>query len=395
MKDWRKSPEPGSMMGLADGGPPNESATPELASCSSPTSSPGAPFEEAEPAVSRVRTKADMPLADMARRVIVQKIHLFDSMGDAPFRLVRPILEQCAPKKLWSIEENSPHLIRDTDYIWRSNCVRDFKDVQQAIASDRFETTESWREVYRAKAVKDYEAKEAATAKIKQKYAMLQASKAASQVRVVTETPSMMRRHATRHGQGRISLNLTQGQRMLSKARRQAHSHSQAAKAPRSGELVSRTDSRVQTNARVPNDPQSPPASVSFVSLSQTNDCSGTSSGFERKASVAVDEHAPALSSNCTPARLLQGKRIDAPLTHDENSSSAKRPRHMTEKEELVTHPAARQSPFLSSAARSPSYSKPVSSKPVSSTPPPNKRLPMPGIRISTRRVVTSPRSPP
>lgn len=47
-------------------------------------------------------------LADMARKVIIQRIHLYDTLGDAPYQLVRPILEQCPPRKLCSFEEESP-----------------------------------------------------------------------------------------------------------------------------------------------------------------------------------------------------------------------------------------------------------------------------------------------
>lgn len=68
------------------------------------------------------------------------------------------------------------------------------------------------------------EAKQAATAKIKEKYAVLKADKQASQVRVVAPPP--VRRKVSRNAVQSPQGKMTQGQRMLSKARKQAQNQS-------------------------------------------------------------------------------------------------------------------------------------------------------------------------
>lgn len=99
----------------------------------------------------RPQTKLDISLAEMARRVIIQRIYLFDTLGDAPFQLVRPILEQCPAKKLWALEEDSSHFIRETGTIWKRNCLRDFRDLQPQQLSTAQESVGGWRELYRVR----------------------------------------------------------------------------------------------------------------------------------------------------------------------------------------------------------------------------------------------------
>lgn len=83
--------------------------------------------------------------------------------------------------------------------------------------------------------LEDLEARELATARIKEKYASLKADKEANRVRVVPDLPASRQRGpatAPRFGGAASttvsSTNKTQGQRMLSKARKQAQAQTQA-----------------------------------------------------------------------------------------------------------------------------------------------------------------------
>lgn len=173
MKDWNRSPEPPSMMGPAYsrsaaerspeiclGSPtsPTTSTSNMTTTCSSPSHNTNI----------RPRSKLDVSLAEMARRSIMQKIHLFDTFGNTPFSIVRPILEQCQAKKLIILEEASPvskklsmyrsgelmlilhrqHFLQSTGYIWKRLCIKDFKDIAQMCQSDALAEATDWRALH-------------------------------------------------------------------------------------------------------------------------------------------------------------------------------------------------------------------------------------------------------
>lgn len=67
------------------------------------------PSDEAGPSCPRrTRTKVDVSLGEMSRRVIMQRLHMYDTFGSTPFPIVRTILENCTAKKLLALEEESP-----------------------------------------------------------------------------------------------------------------------------------------------------------------------------------------------------------------------------------------------------------------------------------------------
>lgn len=135
MKDWKRSPEPASMMGSQssyfDTDPPGDlscTSTISLAAATTTTTSSSSSIMsiartsthlqqiEDVPSSPRSRTKVDTSLSDMAKRVILQKIHMFDTFGDTPFPIIRSILEQIPAKKLRALEEASP--VSKIDSIW-------------------------------------------------------------------------------------------------------------------------------------------------------------------------------------------------------------------------------------------------------------------------------------
>lgn len=58
------------------------------------------------------------------------------------FELIKPVLEQASAKQLENIENYSPHLLSDTDYIWRKISESEFKKTGEP------DEDESWREYY-------------------------------------------------------------------------------------------------------------------------------------------------------------------------------------------------------------------------------------------------------
>jgi hypothetical protein len=176
MKDWKRSPEPASMMGAhraasytSEGSPSPHTATmtPNLAACNTNT-------EENHHQYVRQKTKAETSLADMTKKIILQKLHLFDTFGNTPFPIVRPILEQCTAKKLSSLEAESPvstalqdtntlcsilkslllafsllqHLAQHTNYIWKRLCLKEFKDLSNAYNHGILGDVDSWKELF-------------------------------------------------------------------------------------------------------------------------------------------------------------------------------------------------------------------------------------------------------
>ncbi|WFD31958.1 hypothetical protein MSPP1_003000 [Malassezia sp. CBS 17886] len=136
-----------------------------------------------------------------------------------PYRLVRPLLQQCRPEQLRVIEDASPHLTPNIDEIWRRACVRDFAELRRMDTDGSLQPRPSWRALYEEKQQQTEEAKALATAKIKGRYAEHCAEKAAKRL-VVSDT-------ALPHGRARKraapvpprSALQTKGQAILARAR--------------------------------------------------------------------------------------------------------------------------------------------------------------------------------
>lgn len=80
------------------------------------------------------------------------KISVYNMTHDfaIAFELIKPVLEKANAKQLENIENYSPHLLNDTDYIWKRISEQEFKKIE---APDE---DESWRELY----FKKYDARE-------------------------------------------------------------------------------------------------------------------------------------------------------------------------------------------------------------------------------------------
>src|SRR5690349_11302388 len=55
-----------------------------------------------------------------------KNIELVKFFGNAPYELIRPILESSTPKQLMNIENLNPALLNDTNVIWESHIKKKF-----------------------------------------------------------------------------------------------------------------------------------------------------------------------------------------------------------------------------------------------------------------------------
>ncbi|EPQ31178.1 uncharacterized protein PFL1_01366 [Pseudozyma flocculosa PF-1] len=214
MKDWQRSPEPPSMMGTAvlerrhSGDSPDRTVVDAAAILPKLTARPLGGGRDAK-----------LSLTNMCRKVVLRNLHAVQNLGDMPFRIAKDILEQCRVDQLITIEEASPHLLTDTDQIWKRNCLRDFVEVRKKYESDAKEP-KSWRRVYFRKKGELEEQKAEAKQRIKDRYASHRAEKDAKKL-VVSDRPLMKTRGTRRPGGGFATTTTpgTKGHSLIMKAR--------------------------------------------------------------------------------------------------------------------------------------------------------------------------------
>ncbi|KAL3200638.1 hypothetical protein MRX96_012919 [Rhipicephalus microplus] len=80
-------------------------------------------------------------LYDMCLKVLIDNVEGMAYTGGVPYDILRPILEKCTPKQLYTLEDYNPYLLDDTDELWQVHCTREFK-------SSCPDAGETWRELY-------------------------------------------------------------------------------------------------------------------------------------------------------------------------------------------------------------------------------------------------------
>ncbi|WFD49726.1 hypothetical protein GLX27_004411 [Malassezia furfur] len=153
-------------------------------------------------------------LSALCRRVILRNLAAVHDLGDMPYRLARPILQQCRPEQLRELEAASPHLADDTEELWQHACLRDFSDIRKLHEDGTLPPPTSWRTLYNDKQQQIEAAKAAATAKIKGRYAEHSAQKDAKKMVVsdVNLRPARARAKVPK-------APVTAGQAMMARAR--------------------------------------------------------------------------------------------------------------------------------------------------------------------------------
>lgn len=90
-------------------------------------------------------------LYDLCSRTLIDnldtlpnKISIYNMSHDfaIAFELLKPVLERANAKQLENVENYSPHLLSDTDYIWKRISEQEFKKIEAP------DDDESWRELY-------------------------------------------------------------------------------------------------------------------------------------------------------------------------------------------------------------------------------------------------------
>lgn len=80
-------------------------------------------------------------LQELCQRILITNIELIDEVGNAPYVLLKPVLEKCTPEQLHHIERLNPGLMDDTDELWERFVNRSFP---KCVSDD----DESWRECF-------------------------------------------------------------------------------------------------------------------------------------------------------------------------------------------------------------------------------------------------------
>uniref|UniRef100_A0A131XDA4 Putative transcription elongation factor b polypeptide n=1 Tax=Hyalomma excavatum TaxID=257692 RepID=A0A131XDA4_9ACAR len=136
-------------------------------------------------------------LYEACLKVLIDNIEGMAYTGGVPYDILKPVLERCTPKQLYTLEDYNPYLLDDTDELWQAHCTREFK-------SSSPDAGETWRELY----LKKYDEREE---KFKSLTATISASMAkATPVRqtklayvdTVAKPPRNVARQQAKHGTG-------------------------------------------------------------------------------------------------------------------------------------------------------------------------------------------------
>uniref|UniRef100_A0A224Z650 Transcription elongation factor B polypeptide 3 n=1 Tax=Rhipicephalus zambeziensis TaxID=60191 RepID=A0A224Z650_9ACAR len=136
-------------------------------------------------------------LHEACLKVLMDNIEGMAYTGGVPYDILKPVLERCTPKQLYTLEDYNPYLLDDTDELWQAHCTREFK-------SSCPDAGETWRELY----LKKFDEREE---KFKSLTATISASMAkATPVRqtklayvdTVAKPPRNVARQQAKHGTG-------------------------------------------------------------------------------------------------------------------------------------------------------------------------------------------------
>ncbi|XP_077559409.1 uncharacterized protein LOC144174532 isoform X2 [Haemaphysalis longicornis] len=136
-------------------------------------------------------------LLEACMRVLIDNIDGMAYTGGVPYDILKPVLERCTTKQLYTLEDYNPYLLEDTDELWQAHCIREFKGCTP-------EEGETWREVY----LKKYDERE-------QKFKSLTATISASMAKAtpvrqtklayvdsMAKPPRNVARQQAKHGTG-------------------------------------------------------------------------------------------------------------------------------------------------------------------------------------------------
>uniref|UniRef100_L7M8Q0 Putative transcription elongation factor b polypeptide n=1 Tax=Rhipicephalus pulchellus TaxID=72859 RepID=L7M8Q0_RHIPC len=139
-------------------------------------------------------------LQEFCLKVLIDNVEGMAYTGGVPYDILKPVLEKCTPKQLYTLEDYNPYLLDDTDELWQVHALREFK----GSCPDAGET---WRELY----LKKFDEREE---KFKSLKATISAAmRSATPVRqtmlayvdTVAKPPRNVARQQAKHGTGLVS----------------------------------------------------------------------------------------------------------------------------------------------------------------------------------------------
>lgn len=82
-----------------------------------------------------------LSLEDLCLNVLKDNFMYITYLGNAPYYLIKPVLEKCNPDQLFKLEDFNPELVSEDDELWELHCKQEFKGKIP-------EEDESWRELF-------------------------------------------------------------------------------------------------------------------------------------------------------------------------------------------------------------------------------------------------------
>lgn len=73
-----------------------------------------------------ILNKGVLSLLHIARLKCINNAHIINDIGSTPYHLIEPVLKRKTAKSLKHIESISPHIINDSEPLWKSLLKRDF-----------------------------------------------------------------------------------------------------------------------------------------------------------------------------------------------------------------------------------------------------------------------------
>ena len=80
-------------------------------------------------------------LEKLCLQVLMDNYTNITYLGDAPYWLIKPVLEKCTSNQLFILEDYNPRLTEDDDELWKWHCEKEFRNYKR-------QEDETWRDLF-------------------------------------------------------------------------------------------------------------------------------------------------------------------------------------------------------------------------------------------------------